>query len=185
MSSPAQQALVIAFDGIEEVEALATVDVLRRAGIKTTIASVCGKPTVTGRNQISFATDATLASVENEAFDLVVLPGGPGVLELLDNPQVAKILARQDAANRPLAAICAAPKVLAKHGILDDRQATAHQSVRSELPHPSDASTVEDQHIVTSQGVGTVLEFALALVRRLKGEPAANEIAASIHFQKG
>lgn len=176
------RALVIVFDGVEEIEALTPVDILRRADIDVTLVCVTAQDTVTGRNEITFSVDASLESVHQQTFDLVVLPGGPGVLQQLDNPLLRDLLLAQDRAGRELAALCAAPKLLATHGLLDQRSATSHSSVRGELPRPSDASVVSDQNLTTSQGVGTAVEFSLALVKRLKGQETAVEIAKSIHF---
>ncbi|EDY82994.1 DJ-1 family protein [Verrucomicrobiia bacterium DG1235] len=181
MPATTPTALVIVFDGIEEIEALTPVDILRRAEIKVTVASVNGLPTVTGRNQITFAADTSITRVAEDSFDLVILPGGPGVLELLENQAVSHILVAQDKAQKELAAICAAPKVLANHGILNSRKATSHSSVRDALPRPSDDPVVIDSHITTSQGLGTAVDFSLTLVKKLKGEALAQKIAESIH----
>lgn len=181
MPAPTLHALVLVFDGIEEVEALTPVDILRRAQIEVTMASVTGSPNVTGRNGITFAADSALSLVQAKTYDLVLLPGGPGVLDLLENDQVATILKTQNAANREIAAICAAPKVLAKHGLLNDKTATSHISVRGDLPNPSNEPTVENANITTSQGLGTAVNFSLTLVRRLRNADVANEIATSIH----
>lgn len=182
MSEQRRSALVIVFDGIEEIEALTPVDILRRADIEVTVASVESEVNVTGRNQITFSAETSLVLVEQMDFDLVVLPGGPGVLELLDNASVQDRVVSQDASGKALAAICAAPKVLAHHGLLDSRQATSHLSVRKDLPNPSDSSTITDGHITTSQGLGTAVEFSLELVKQLKGEELARQIQDSIHF---
>lgn len=184
MTSTPTQALVIAFDGIEEIEALTPVDILRRAQIEVTIASVNESISVKGRNQISFSTDTTLSQINIADFNLLILPGGPGVLELLDDESVRDILLAQDKAGKEIAAICAAPKILAHHGILDSRNATSHISVRADLPHPSQALVESDKHITTSQGLGTAVEFSLALVEKLKGKETAQQIADSIHFYK-
>ncbi|MBD5779571.1 DJ-1/PfpI family protein [Pelagicoccus sp. NFK12] len=175
-------ALVIVFDGIEEIEALTPVDILRRAEVDVTVASVDGSPSVTGRNQITFSADTSLSLASKQTFDLVILPGGPGVLDLAEDQNVRDVLVGQDKAGRELAAICAAPKILAQHGILDERDATSHISVRDTLPRASNAAVVVDQHLTTSQGLGTAVEFSLTLVEKLRGKTAAQEIAASIHY---
>ncbi len=183
MPSHRPHALVIVFDGIEEIEALTPVDILRRAEIEVTVASINGTPSVTGRNQITFSADTSLSLVDAEDFDLVLLPGGPGVLELIENQAVRDILTSQDKAGKEIAAICAAPKILANHGILNSREATSHISVRNDLPRPSDSPVVIDGHITTSQGLGTAVDFSLALVEKLKDKSSAQQIADSIHFR--
>lgn len=182
MTDRLKSALVIVFDGIEEVEALTPVDILRRAAIDVTVASVEPQATVTGRNQITFAADTDLSQVDASSFDLVLLPGGPGVLELLENSAVRDALLAQNHAAKALAALCAAPKVLAVHGILAGKKATSHASVRDTLPIPSDDPVVVDGHITTSQGAGTAVAFSLTLVKNLCGESTAQKIADSIHF---
>ena len=182
MSAKSPQALVIVFDGIEEIEALTPVDLLRRADVQVTIATLDGQSSVTGRNQIRFCADASLSSVDVDSFDLVILPGGPGVLELLENAQLKALLIQQNESAKKIAAICAAPKVLANNGILDDRSATSHISVRKDLPNPCKDPVVVDQNIITSQGLGTAVDFSLSLVKSLRGKEIAQEIAASIHY---
>lgn len=182
MPEPKLQALVIVFDGIEEIEALTPVDILRRADIEVTVATLDGQASVTGRNQITFSADTSLPLLDTEAFDLIVLPGGPGVLDLLDSQPLRTLLTQQNLAGKKIAAICAAPKVLARHGILDGRQATSHASVRSDLPKPSDLPVVTEGNVTTSQGLGTAVDFSLSLVESLKGNAIAQQIADSIHY---
>jgi len=182
MEDSAHKALVIAFDDIEEAECLIPVDILRRAGLEVTLASIAGNRAVTGRNQITFYTDTDLSQIDPNGFDLIVLPGGPGVLEQADNERLDEILLAQHRAQKPLAAICAAPKLLASKGILDGRSATSHASVRADLAKPNSLPVVRDGHITTSQGVGTAIEFSLELVSQLMGAQAAREIANSIHY---
>ena len=178
-----KRALVLVFDGIEEVEALAPVDVLRRAGVETKMASLSGSKSVTGRNSISFEADAFFEDIEPESFDLLFLPGGPGVLELVDDERVSELILSFEQSRKPIAAICAAPKVLAAAGILDGREATSHLSIRSELPRASDEPIVVSDHILTSHGAGTAIDFGLELARLLPGAGYARSVAESIHSQ--
>ncbi len=178
---PPRRALVIVFDGIEEVEALAPVDILRRAGVEVVMAGVAGDSPVEGRNGIRFQPDQSLESVDPNAFDLVFLPGGPGVLALTENESITTLLQNFNHASKWVAAICAAPKVLAQAGLLDNRPATGHSSVRSDLPHPSDDRIVHSDHILTSQGAGTAIEFGLQLAALLTGDETAQSVAESIH----
>ena len=181
MSDGNKRVLVIVFDGVEEIEALAPVDLLRRAGIETTIASFNGETLVHGRNGITFSADLPLSATDTNSFDAIFLPGGPGVFELIDDEKIHAILRQNAQSNRLTAAICAAPKVLAAAGLLDSLRATSHASVRDDLPNPSDQAVVEDSNIITSQGAGTAIEFALALVAKLVSAVKADEVAASIH----
>ncbi|MCH6258843.1 DJ-1/PfpI family protein [Puniceicoccaceae bacterium K14] len=182
MAAKTPSALVLVFDGVEEIEALTPVDILRRAGVKVTIASVSDSLTVVGRNNIQITAESNLDQTDHSAFDLFLLPGGPGVLELIGNQAILDILKSRAQNEQRTAAICAAPKVLATAGILDSIPATGHSSVRSDLPNPSDERVVSSGSITSSQGVGTAIEFSLALVKQLVDKQTANEIAASIHF---
>jgi len=173
--------LVIVFDGIEEVEALAPVDLLRRAGVETVMASVGESSQVEGRNGIRFQADQLLSEIDASAFDMVFLPGGPGALPLTENALITEILQSYDHESKFVAAICAAPKVLAQAGILQNRPATGHSSVRSELPVPSRDRIDQSDHIITSQGAGTAIEFGIKLAALLVGEETAQSVADSIH----
>lgn len=182
MSAKPPRALVIVFDGIEEVEALTPVDILRRAEIEVTVATLDTQTSVTGRNQITFSADTSLSQLDTTRFDLVLLPGGPGVLQLFDNAPLRKLLLQQNQTGKHIAALCAAPKILAHHGLLAEKKATSHASVRLDLPNPTEQTVVTDGHITTSQGLGTAVEFSLSLVETLKDKQLAQQIADSIHF---
>lgn len=175
--------LCLLFPGFEEIETLAPVDLLRRAGADVVLASVTGDRLVTGRSQVTVQADAALADVAEQAFDLLVVPGGPGVKALRAQGRAAELVRRFARAGRPVAAICAAPTVLADAGLLAGRRYTAHFSVHDELPGAlAGERVVEDGPIITSRGAGTALEFGLALVRRLWGEARAREVAAAIMY---
>lgn len=173
------RALCLLVDGFEEIELVTPVDLLRRAGIEVVVASLQRK-TAVGRSGIRVEADASLASLDTGAFDLLLLPGGPGVEKLRKDGR-ASTLAREFAmAGKPVAAICAAPLVLMDAGLLDGRRFTAHQSVRDSLPGALDGRVVEDGILITSRGAGTAMDFGLALVARLAGQNTAEQVAASI-----
>lgn len=173
--------LAIIHEGFEELEAVAPIDLLRRAGVEVTLASLGDNLTVTGRNAISIVCDTTLNAVSGKLFDLLLIPGGPGVKGLRADPRVREIVLAHHAAQRWLAAICAAPTVLGDAGLLDGRRYTAHFSVSGELPALlKDERTVTDGKILTSRGAGTAIDFGLLLVSNLVSEEQAREIAQSI-----
>jgi protein deglycase len=176
-----KRVLCLLVDGFEEVEALTPVDLLRRAGAEVVLASVTGVPVVTGRGDIAVATDAPLSDVAGEDFDLLLIPGGPGVASLRKDGRPAKLAATFIKAGNLVAAICAAPTVLADAGLLTGKRYTAHFSVYGELTAAlAGERVVEDGPVITSRGAGTALDFGLALVRRLFGEAKAREIAESV-----
>jgi len=180
--------LVPIADGTEEMEAVIVIDVLRRAGARVIVASV-GDRQVTASRGVRLVADTELSAVAGETFDLIALPGGmPGAEHLRDSPELARLLADQDSAGRLIGAICAAPAVvLAHHGLLANRRATGHPAFQDCLGETADrvAPVVVDGNIITSQGPGTALAFALRLVTALYGEDRAREIAGPMVWSVG
>jgi 4-methyl-5(b-hydroxyethyl)-thiazole monophosphate biosynthesis len=175
-----KRVLLLLMEGFEELEALAPVDVLRRAGVEVVMAALGVGIHVTGRCGVTIHADAVLEQVEGD-FDLLVIPGGPAVKGLREDGRAAGLARAFVAVGKPVAAICAAPTVLADAGLLEGKRFTAHESVWNELPSAlGEEKVVEDGLIVTSRGAGTALEFGLALVARLCGEAAAAEVARAV-----
>ncbi|HKB57178.1 MAG TPA: DJ-1 family glyoxalase III [Lacunisphaera sp.] len=173
--------LVLLADGFEEIEALAPVDLLRRAEIDVTIASLSENRHATGRSGITAHADAALSAVQGRVFDLLFLPGGAGVKNLRADPRVRELVLSQHATGRWLAAICAAPTVLNDCGLLAGKRYTAHFSVANELPAIlAKERIVTDGKITTSRGVGTAMEFGLHLVALLTSAGKAAEVSKAI-----
>jgi 4-methyl-5(b-hydroxyethyl)-thiazole monophosphate biosynthesis len=174
--------LAILAEGFEEVEALAPIDLLRRAGATLTVAALpTGNIHVTGRSGVTLHADTTLDAVGAELFDCLLLPGGPGVKNLRADARVMQATRRHADAGKWIAAICAAPTVLKDAGLLQGRRFTAHFSVAGELPdYLADQKVVVDGRLVTSRGAGTALDFALMLVQILFSAERSAEIGRSI-----
>jgi 4-methyl-5(b-hydroxyethyl)-thiazole monophosphate biosynthesis len=173
--------LVILADGFEEIEVVAPVDILRRAGADVRVAALGDGIHVTGRNGMTLHSDSTLSAVAESSFDCLVLPGGPGVSRLRGDPRVSEWVRRQHRANGWIAAICAAPVVLKDAGVLEGRRYTAHFSVALELPEALlGERVVADGRLITSRGAGTAIDFALSLVGSLFSPEKATEVARSI-----
>lgn len=175
-----QRALIILHPGFEEMEAVAPIDLLTRAGVAVVQASTSGTLLVEGRNGISLQANHLLADVAGQDFDAVILPGGPGIKELRNDARIVDCLRRHHAAGRLVAAICAGPLLLLDAGLTKGIAYTAHPSTLEELGEPCNQAVVTDGNIMTSRGAGTATEFALALVQALCGENSAGEIADSI-----
>jgi 4-methyl-5(b-hydroxyethyl)-thiazole monophosphate biosynthesis len=168
-------------DGFEEIEAVAPIDLLRRAGAEVILASLSGETHVTGRCQVRLQTDQALGEADAAAFDLLLIPGGPGVAALRRDGRAVRLAQAMAHSGKPVAAICAAPTVLLDAGVLAGRRHTAHYSVVTELPQALlEERVVEDGLLITSRGAGTAIDFGLALVKRLYGEAKAQEIARAI-----
>ncbi len=178
---PMPTVLVPLADGFEEIEAFAPVDLLRRAGVEVTLATLNDNRHATGRSGIIAHGDVALAAVQDRPFDLLFLPGGAGVKNLRADPRVLGMVKTQSAAGRWLAAICAAPTVLHDAGLLAGRRYTAHFSVANELPAIlAGERVVTDGKITTSRGAGTAVEFGLHLVSLLVSQEKATEIGKAI-----
>ena len=178
------KALILLFDGVEEMEAIAPIDLLRRAGVQVVLVS-CGESlAITGRSGIKLEAEALLADLEEELFDALILPGGPGCTALRGDKAVLQLVRKHHASEALLAAICAAPTVLQSAKVLENHTYTAHFSTAEELTNRvADQPVVQDGHLITSQGAGTATLFALALVKYLVGETKAEEVAKSLSFQ--
>jgi 4-methyl-5(b-hydroxyethyl)-thiazole monophosphate biosynthesis len=169
------------FNGVEEMEAVAPIDCLRRAGVEVTTVATGSALEVTGRNDIRLVADRLLSNCHDEDYDLVVLPGGPGHQDLLENDTVLDLLKRQQAAHRWIASICAGPVVLDRAGILEGKAFTSFPSTQDVLPERDGSrKVVRDGKLITSQGAGTAREFALELIDALCGTEKSREIATSI-----
>ncbi|MBR4896852.1 MAG: DJ-1/PfpI family protein [Clostridia bacterium] len=172
-------------DGFEEIEALTPVDVLRRAGLDVKTAAVGGHGLVVrGSHGIPVTADMTAEDAAAlGGIDMVILPGGmPGAKNLDTDPTVDAVLGRVHAEGGILAAICAAPMVLGHRGYLMGKRATCFPGFEGELAGADYTAgrVEEDGRIVTACGMGAATEFALALVRILKGGDAAEKLRSAI-----
>ena len=164
--------------GFEEIEALAVVDILRRAGAEVVIAGTV-EGVIEGRNGIRVVPDRVLEGEAGSGFDMVVLPGGAkGTENLKKDARVSNIVEEFSAARKFVTAICAAPTVLSAIGVTAGRNVTSHPGVRGELAAENvfDDRVVVDENIITSQGPGTALEFAFTLVEALWGPEKVEEV---------
>lgn len=176
-----KKVLVAIADGIEELEAVTIIDVLRRAKADVTVASV-GSKQVTASRGVRLVADILIADCAKEVYDLIVLPGGmPGAEHLRDSKALIELLKAQAKSGRYYAAICASPAVvLNHHGFLDNKKATCYPSMLSQLSDIGEGKVVVDGNCITSQGPGTALQFALKLVEILFGKEKAEEVAKAM-----
>ncbi|WP_136797207.1 MULTISPECIES: DJ-1 family glyoxalase III [Desulfosediminicola] len=175
--------LVPVADGIEMVEALAIVDVFRRAGADVDIASVHDL-VITSSHGVKIHADKRISDCMDEEYDLVVVPGGiPGAEHLRDSKPLIDILKKQNKANKLYGAICASPAlVLGENGLLEGKSATCHPGFIGGLKSgkTSEKNVVMDQNCVTSRGAGTAVEFSLELLGILMGDEKKQEVAAGM-----
>lgn len=166
-------------DGFEEVEAMTVVDYLRRAGIDCKLVSMTGERLVRGTHDIRIETDLLFEDADHSKCEMMILPGGiPGAVNLDRNKDLAKELK----SGRPISAICAAPMVLGHLGLLKGKKATIYPGMEHNLKGAIhvDEKVVQDGNVITSQGPATAVYFALEIIKTLKGEDGAQELAADI-----
>lgn len=173
------KALVALANGFEEIESACVIDILRRAGVKVTVASIAERD-VSGAHGLIFKSDQLIQDCVNETFDVVVLPGGmPGATNLRDSEVLTEILKKQ----KLIAAICASPAVvLAHHGLVTGKKATCYPGFEHMLKDATfvNSPVVVDGNLITSQGPGTAIEFALRLVKILVGDAKYEQLRVDL-----
>ncbi|CAN1132219.1 Protein DJ-1 homolog B [Linum perenne] len=185
MASAAKKVLVPIADGTEPMEAVITIDVLRRAGADVTVASVGKELRVEAAHGVKIIADSLVSNCVDDVFDLIALPGGiPGATNLRDCKELENMVKKQATDGRPYAAVCASPAVaLGSWGLLKGLKATCYPSFMEQLQ--SSATAVEsrvqqDGIVITSRGPGTTMEFAVALVEQLYGKEKAAEVSGPL-----
>ncbi len=174
-----KRVLCLLENGFEEIEAIAPVDLLRRAGIEVVMAGVSARE-VTGKCGVRVTADALLEEVSGDDFDALFFPGGPAVMLLRNNAEIIALIRAFHGAGKSIAAICAAPLLLKDAGILAGERITAHFSTTGELPEITGGRVEREANLLTSRGAGTAIEFGLAFVAMLAGEDAAAEVSRAI-----
>lgn len=172
--------------GYEEIEALTVVDICRRAGLQIDMISFTGEHTVKGSHGINVDMDKVFEEVDLEEYDCLVLPGGKvGVEGLEAHDKLMEKLEDFYREGKYVAAICAAPSILGHKGILKGRNACSYPSFESHLEGAKvTAGPVEiSDHVITSRGMGTSIDFALAIVSELISQEKADELAAQIVYR--
>ena len=173
-------------DGCEEIEGLTVVDILRRAGLTIDMVSVNGSASVTGSHGITFHTDTTWEQADLESYAAIVLPGGmPGTLKLGEHAGVNSAIQSFFADGKLVAAICAAPSVLGAAGILKGKRATCHPGFEEKLTGAicMEDTVVTDGNVITSRGMGTAIDFALAIVSYFKDASAVSDLKQKLVYR--
>ena len=183
------KAIVCLAEGLEECEGLIVVDILRRAGVEVTTASITDSLTLTSAHGITLQADLLAAQADYAAADMVVLPGGmPGTKNLAASALV-KDTCRTFAANpaKWVAAICAAPSILGGLGLLQGKAATSHPAFEDKLfcAEVTHARFTRDGNIITGRGLGAAIPFALELAAVLEGREKSDAIRAAICYGHG
>eukprot|EP00268_Persea_americana_P027576 TRINITY_DN26945_c0_g3_i2.p1 TRINITY_DN26945_c0_g3~~TRINITY_DN26945_c0_g3_i2.p1 ORF type:complete len:437 (+),score=102.81 TRINITY_DN26945_c0_g3_i2:102-1412(+) len=178
--------LVPIANGSEEMEVVMLVDILRRARVDVVVASVEKSMQIVASRNTKLVADKSIAAAAAESvYDLIILPGGVrGAERLFKSRLLKKLLKEQELAGRIYGAICSSPTILLKQGLLKDKRATAHPSVINQLTGQvvDDAGVVIDGKLITSRGLGTAMDFSLAIVSKLFGHARARSVAEGLVF---
>ncbi len=177
-------AVVILSPGFEEIEAVTIIDILRRGGVEVTVAGL-EEGLIKGSHGIPIKADVYYRNIEGSSFDMLILPGGqPGTENLKKDAHLLKWVEECFRHNGKIAAICAAPTVLQKAGVAKGLKITSYPTEKLNFTDSDyrEESVVKDGNIITSRGVGTAIEFSLALVSELCGVEKANEVKEKILF---
>ncbi len=174
-------------DGFEEIEALTVVDICRRAGIELDTVSINGRLEVKGSHNIKVSADKIIQDIQKDDYNMLVLPGGKLGTENLEKcEQLSDLIGYYYGAGKYIAAICAAPSIFAHRGFLMGRRATCYPTFEEELEKSGALCThsqVEiDSGIITGQGMGASIPFALAIASLLAGQEKADQVASGIVY---
>ncbi|MBQ0079426.1 MAG: DJ-1/PfpI family protein [Eubacterium sp.] len=167
-------------NGFEEIEALMTVDMLRRAKVDVQLVSVTGELIVHGAHNIDVQADILFEEADYDSCEMIVLPGGmPGALNLQNHEGLKEKIMMFAQAGRNLAAICAAPMVFGAHGIFEGNKATIYPGMEDRLVGavPVNAGAVKDGNIITGKGPGFAADFALTILETLTDKETADSVA--------
>lgn len=170
--------------GFEEIEAIAPCDLMRRAGIEVKLVGISGK-TVVGSHGIEITADLSPEQVDSDAMELIMLPGGlRGVEALRESPAALALTENAFASGKYVAAICAAPTILAQLGITDGRRATCYPGMENQMGGAVciGAPVVTDGKLITGRSAGASLDFGVALITALRGEAAAQKVANGVVY---
>lgn len=173
-------------EGFEEIEALTPIDMLRRAGKEITTVGIGGK-TIVGAHGIAVLADISEDEFADEAPEMILLPGGmPGTLNLDASPTVQKAIETALASGAYIAAICAAPTILGKRGLLVGKEAVCYPGMENGLTGAilSKKTVVRDGKIITAAGMGAALDFSLELISVLCGEEKATALKKAVVAEK-
>jgi DJ-1 family protein len=174
-------------NGFEEVEAVTIVDLLRRADIQVKTVSIMEDKLVYGAHGIGVEADILFNEADYERCSMLILPGGmPGTTNLCNHRELKEVLVNFSKAGKPVAAICAAPMVLARAGILKGREATIYEGMENELigARHIDMPVVVSDNVVTSKGPGTAMDFALTIIGMIKDAETASNVADGLLYRR-
>ena len=181
------KALILMADGFEEIEGLAVVDILRRGGITIDMVSIYDNSTIKGSHDIVISSDKNISDINEDEYDIIIIPGGqPGTNNIKGSDKAKEMILHFYSAGKYVAAICAAPTVLGMLGILEGKRACCYEGLENGLTGAviSYDNVVKDGKIITSRGMGTAVEFGLAILSAIKGDDAGKAMSKAIMIKE-
>jgi protein deglycase len=177
--------IVILAAGFEEIETITPIDMLKRAGANVQIVGVGGTQ-ITGSHGITVTCDTTVSEIIHQPVDCVILPGGmPGTTNLLESNDVLNIVRSNHRENKLIAAICAAPRILDKAGILEGKEYTCYPSAKSEIIHGihRNSPVITDGNVITGRAAGSVFDFSNEVISHLFSQDIMREVSDKIVYK--
>ena len=178
-----KEVFIFLAEGFEEMEAVGTIDILRRGELNVTVVSISKEKAVMGAHNIPVVADKLFSEVDFSSGAMLVLPGGmPGASNLNVHSGLKSLIQQYNSEGKKLAAICAAPLVFGGLGLLQGKKATAYPGFESTLEGATviEKSVVKDGNIITGRGPGFVMNFGLAIIEELQGKAKADEVAKGL-----
>jgi 4-methyl-5(b-hydroxyethyl)-thiazole monophosphate biosynthesis len=181
----AKKVCVLFGNGVEEIELVVPVDIFRRSGVEATLVSAESCLQVSGAHGVKLVADVTLANVEVDDFDVLLLPGGPGTFALKDSGDVLDFVKLFHSRGKLICAICAAPLILNNAGVLENRKFCSHPCAYSVLKNVDRAArVVVDGNLITAKGPGVAHEFAFSIIEFLSGKEVSAKMRTDLFFQE-
>lgn len=181
-----KSAVLLLAEGSEEMEAVITADILRRAGVNVTIAGLGEGPCIKCSRDVKICADTQLRDVINQKYDVVILPGGLGGSKaFISSAEVGQLLQQQEKEGRLIAAICAAPTALKAHGIAKGKKLTSYPAMKNDLVNDYEYledKVVVDGNLITSRGPATAFAFGLAIAENLVDKKTADDVAKAMLY---
>lgn len=174
-------------NGFEEIEAVATIDVLRRGGVTLTTISIHDTLQVTGAHEMVLQADELFTDVDFSKAEMLILPGGmPGTTNLGNHSGLTKLLLNQNKKGGLIAAICAAPSILGKLHLLRNQTAVCYPGFEDQLleAYIGKEDVVISGNIITAKGPGLAIAFGLTLLAKLKSQAVADQVAEGLLYKK-
>lgn len=175
---------VLLADGFEETEAITPIDIMRRAGLDVATVSISDNQCVTGAHNIPVIADMCIDKLDRSIMQMLVLPGGPGHVKLDESEKVQNLIDFASENKIYIAAICAAPSILGKKGLLEDKNATAFPGFEQYLlgAKCSGEKAVYDSGFITARGAGAAADFGFMIVSLLLDENTASELKENMQY---